>query len=198
MNLDEYKMYVRFSMNMRLIRFNLYWDWNLKFELILDWNSKLLRLLYSETRRRLIRTCLRFTRICLDVGYIKRDRQRLNWLVYCFSEVCKALNKNRGLYGRWSELQNVSISSPTGGIPLSGSATAISRTDELDWTTTELRKALRSIEWDLDDLEDTIYILFQSQALPFAYSRARIWPAWTQARWVWAWLQTCIKFQSTS
>ncbi|KYN26692.1 Syntaxin-6, partial [Trachymyrmex cornetzi] len=77
-------------------------------------------------------------------------------------EVCKALNKNRGLYGRWSELQNVAIASPT-GIPLSGSATAISRTDELDWTTTELRKALRSIEWDLDDLEDTIYILFQSE-----------------------------------
>jgi len=70
------------------------------------------------------------------------------------------LNKNRGLYGRWSELQNVTVASPTGGVPLSGSATAISRTDELDWTTTELRKALRSIEWDLDDLEDTIYILF--------------------------------------
>ncbi|KMQ95086.1 syntaxin-like protein [Lasius niger] len=78
-------------------------------------------------------------------------------------EVCKALNKNRGLYGRWSELQNVGITSPTGGgLPMSGSATAppISRTEELDWTTTELRKALRSIEWDLDDLEDTIYILF--------------------------------------
>ncbi|XP_024871234.1 syntaxin-6 isoform X1 [Temnothorax curvispinosus] len=74
-------------------------------------------------------------------------------------EVCKALNKNRGLYGRWSELQNVAITSPTGSMPLSGSATAISRTDELDWTTTELRKALRSIEWDLDDLEDTICIV---------------------------------------
>ncbi|KAI4492220.1 hypothetical protein M0802_009910 [Mischocyttarus mexicanus] len=70
------------------------------------------------------------------------------------SEVCKALNKNRGLYGRWTELQNV-VTSPTinagGGIPISR--------EELDWTTTELRKALRSIEWDLDDLEDTIYIL---------------------------------------
>jgi len=86
-----------------------------------------------------------------------------------FSEVCKALNKNRGLYGRWSELQDVAIMSPTGGggggggAPINGAATAppISRTDELDWTTTELRKALRSIEWDLDDLEDTIYILFR-------------------------------------
>ncbi|XP_070162819.1 syntaxin-6-like isoform X1 [Polyergus mexicanus] len=78
-------------------------------------------------------------------------------------EVCKALNKNRGLYGRWSELQNVGITSPIGGggLPMSGSATSppISRTDELDWTTTELRKALRSIEWDLDDLEDTICIV---------------------------------------
>lgn len=67
-----------------------------------------------------------------------------------YSEVCKALNKNRGLYGRWTELQDV-VTSPT----VSG---GISR-DELEWTTTELRKALRSIEWDLDDLEDTIYIL---------------------------------------
>ncbi|CAK9797203.1 Gamma-soluble NSF attachment protein [Anthophora quadrimaculata] len=68
-------------------------------------------------------------------------------------EVCKALNKNRGLYGRWTELQDVVVTSPTvsGGIPISR--------DELEWTTTELRKALRSIEWDLDDLEDTIHIL---------------------------------------
>lgn len=79
--------------------------------------------------------------------------------------MCKALNKNRGLYGRWNELQDVAIISPTGGAPVSGSASAISRTDELDWTTTELRKALRSIEWDLDDLEDTIYILYQFEIL---------------------------------
>lgn len=70
------------------------------------------------------------------------------------SEVCKALNKNRGLYGRWTELQDVNTVTPTvaGSIPIAR--------EELDWTTTELRKALRSIEWDLDDLEDTIYILF--------------------------------------
>ncbi|XP_033340250.1 syntaxin-6 isoform X2 [Megalopta genalis] len=67
-------------------------------------------------------------------------------------EVCKALNKNRGLYGRWTELQDVIVTSPTsGGIPISR--------DELEWTTTELRKALRSIEWDLDDLDDTIRIV---------------------------------------
>lgn len=72
--------------------------------------------------------------------------------MFC-SEVCKALNKNRGLYGRWTELQDVIVTNSTvsGGIPISR--------DELEWTTTELRKALRSIEWDLDDLEDTIYIL---------------------------------------
>ncbi|XP_011878544.1 PREDICTED: syntaxin-6 isoform X2 [Vollenhovia emeryi] len=92
------------------------------------------------------------------------DRRLFSVRDYCefysiLIEVCKALTKNRGLYGRWSELQNVGIASPTGGIPLSGSAAAISRTDELDWTTTELRKALRSIEWDLDDLEDTICIV---------------------------------------
>lgn len=109
------------------------------------------------TRRTSLRLCL--DKYCDLIG--SRARHGLS----CFSEVCKALNKNRGLYGRWSELQDAGITSPIGGgAPMSGSATAppISRTDELDWTTTELRKALRSIEWDLDDLEDTIYILFPS------------------------------------
>lgn len=54
----------------------------------------------------------------------------------------KALNKTRGLYLRWRELDE-------------GSATP-----ELEWTT-ELRNSLRSIEWDLEDLEDTINILFK-------------------------------------
>ncbi|KAJ9596345.1 hypothetical protein L9F63_012620, partial [Diploptera punctata] len=60
-------------------------------------------------------------------------------------EVCKALNKTRGLYRRWLELQEDTTSN-------------VSK-DELEWTTTELRNALRSIEWDLEDLEDTIDIL---------------------------------------
>lgn len=34
---------------------------------------------------------------------------------------------------------------------------------EAEWTTTELRNSLRSIEWDLEDLEDTINILFVDQ-----------------------------------
>ncbi|KAH8348052.1 hypothetical protein KR084_003454, partial [Drosophila pseudotakahashii] len=57
------------------------------------------------------------------------------------SEVFKALNKTRGLYLRWRELGE------SGGT-------------EAEWTTTELRNSLRSIEWDLEDLEDTINILF--------------------------------------
>lgn len=60
-------------------------------------------------------------------------------------EVCKALNKTRGLYRRWLELHDDSSSNVT--------------KDELEWTTTELRNALRSIEWDLEDLEDTIGIV---------------------------------------
>ncbi|XP_026461567.1 syntaxin-6-like [Ctenocephalides felis] len=59
-------------------------------------------------------------------------------------EVFKALNKTRGLYLRWLELGDASSSL--------GSA-------EAEWTTTELRNALRSIEWDLEDLEDTISIV---------------------------------------
>ncbi|XP_071445920.1 syntaxin-6 [Hetaerina americana] len=60
-------------------------------------------------------------------------------------EASKALNKTRGLYRRWLELQDEQLED-------------ISK-DELEWTTTELRNALRSIEWDLEDLEDTIVIV---------------------------------------
>ncbi|XP_054276023.1 syntaxin-6-like [Macrosteles quadrilineatus] len=60
-------------------------------------------------------------------------------------EVSKALNKTRGLYRRWLELQEDIVSNIT--------------KEELEWTTTELRNALRSIEWDLEDLEDTIGIV---------------------------------------
>lgn len=60
-------------------------------------------------------------------------------------EVSKALNKTRGLYRRWLELQEDVLNN-------------LSK-DELEWTTTELRNALRSIEWDLEDLEDTIGIV---------------------------------------
>ncbi|XP_063227264.1 syntaxin-6 isoform X1 [Bacillus rossius redtenbacheri] len=60
-------------------------------------------------------------------------------------EVCKALNKTRGLYRRYSELHD-------------DPSNCLSK-DELDWTTTELRNALRSIEWDLEDLDDTIGIV---------------------------------------
>jgi len=59
-------------------------------------------------------------------------------------EVFKALNKTRGLYQRWIELQEDSL--------------CITK-DEIDWTNTELKNSLRSIEWDLEDLEDTIDIV---------------------------------------
>lgn len=52
-----------------------------------------------------------------------------------------ALAKSRGYYERWSEYQE----NPNSGTK-----------DEIEWTTTELRNGLRSIEWDLEDLEETI------------------------------------------
>ncbi|XP_023702469.1 syntaxin-6 [Cryptotermes secundus] len=60
-------------------------------------------------------------------------------------DVCIALNKTRGLYRRWIDLQDDTTNS-------------VSK-DEVEWTTTELRNALRSIEWDLEDVEDTIGIV---------------------------------------
>ena len=61
-----------------------------------------------------------------------------------FSEVQKALQTARNLYSRWCELaeQPGSVSK-----------------EEYDWTTNELRNSLRSIEWDLEDLEETVDIL---------------------------------------
>ncbi|KAM9241969.1 syntaxin-10 isoform 2-T3 [Dugong dugon] len=59
-------------------------------------------------------------------------------------EVQKAVNTARGLYQRWCELLQ--------------EGTAVER-EELDWTTNELRNGLRSIEWDLEDLEETIAIV---------------------------------------
>lgn len=59
------------------------------------------------------------------------------------SEVQKAVNTARGLYQRWGELLQ--------------EGAAVGR-EELDWTTNELRNSLRSIEWDLEDLEETIDI----------------------------------------
>ncbi|XP_058146215.1 syntaxin-10 [Dasypus novemcinctus] len=59
-------------------------------------------------------------------------------------EVQKAVNAARGLYQRWCELLQEGAA---GG------------REELDWTTNELRNGLRSIEWDLEDLEETIGIV---------------------------------------
>uniref|UniRef100_A0AAQ4QPL5 Syntaxin 6/10/61 N-terminal domain-containing protein n=1 Tax=Gasterosteus aculeatus aculeatus TaxID=481459 RepID=A0AAQ4QPL5_GASAC len=62
----------------------------------------------------------------------------------CYSEVQKAVNAAQSLHHRWSEL-----------LQEGGGASK----EEMDWTTNELRNSLRSIEWDLEDLDETINIL---------------------------------------
>ncbi|XP_050951227.1 syntaxin-6 [Labeo rohita] len=59
-------------------------------------------------------------------------------------EVQKAVNTAQGLHQRWMEL-----------LQDSGGASK----EEVDWTTNELRNSLRSIEWDLEDLDETISIV---------------------------------------
>uniref|UniRef100_A0A3B4G5L4 Syntaxin-6-like n=1 Tax=Pundamilia nyererei TaxID=303518 RepID=A0A3B4G5L4_9CICH len=59
-------------------------------------------------------------------------------------EVQKAVNAAQSLHHRWSEL-----------MVEGGGASK----EEIDWTTNELRNSLRSIEWDLEDLDETINIL---------------------------------------
>ncbi|XP_003411019.1 syntaxin-6 isoform X4 [Loxodonta africana] len=59
-------------------------------------------------------------------------------------EVQKAVNTAQGLFQRWTEL----LQDPS-----------IATREEVDWTTNELRNNLRSIEWDLEDLDETISIV---------------------------------------
>lgn len=59
-------------------------------------------------------------------------------------EVLKNTETTKALYNRWCEL---------------GEQTGKSYHEEYDWTTNELRNSLRAIEWDLDDLEETIGIV---------------------------------------
>ncbi|XP_065730519.1 syntaxin-10 isoform X3 [Phocoena phocoena] len=66
-------------------------------------------------------------------------------------EVQKAVNTARGLYQRWCELLH--------------EGAAVGR-EELDRTTNELRNGLRSIEWDLEDLEETIGIVEANPGKP--------------------------------
>jgi len=61
------------------------------------------------------------------------------------SEVLNATETANALYHRWQELM---------------SETASVSKEEFNWTANELRNCLRSIEWDLEDLEETIYILY--------------------------------------
>uniref|UniRef100_G3SUA3 Syntaxin 6 n=1 Tax=Loxodonta africana TaxID=9785 RepID=G3SUA3_LOXAF len=61
-----------------------------------------------------------------------------------FKEVQKAVNTAQGLFQRWTEL----LQDPS-----------IATREEVDWTTNELRNNLRSIEWDLEDLDETISIV---------------------------------------
>ncbi|XP_064650310.1 syntaxin-6-like [Lineus longissimus] len=59
-------------------------------------------------------------------------------------EVNKAVQTAQGLYQRWCEL----VDDPN----------VVSK-EEYDWTANELRNSLRSIDWDLEDLEETISIV---------------------------------------
>lgn len=59
-------------------------------------------------------------------------------------EVLKAVNAAQSLHHRWCELLQEGAGASK---------------EELDWTTNELRNSLRSIEWDLEDLDETISIV---------------------------------------
>ena len=70
-------------------------------------------------------------------------------LNFPFSEVLKALLKTRDLYERWR---------------LGDEGVEIRSSEEQEWAATELRNSLRSIEWDLEDLDDTVQIVEKNPA----------------------------------
>ena len=72
-------------------------------------------------------------------------------MVLCnfFSEVIKALHKTRELYERWR---------------IGDEGIEIRSAEEQEWAATELRNSLRSIEWDLEDLDDTVQIVEKNPA----------------------------------
>ena len=65
------------------------------------------------------------------------------------SEVLKALHNTRELYERWRAVDE---------------GRDIRSIEEQEWAATELRNALRSIEWDLEDLDDTVQIVEKNPA----------------------------------
>lgn len=66
-------------------------------------------------------------------------------------EVLKALLKTRALYDRWRSSED-------------DTNRLRSSVEEREWAATELRNALRSIEWDLEDLDDTVQIVEKNPA----------------------------------
>jgi len=56
----------------------------------------------------------------------------------------KALTKTRGLFERWKNGED---------------GREFRSVEEQEWSATELKNSLRSIEWDLEDLEDTVQIV---------------------------------------
>ena len=61
----------------------------------------------------------------------------------------KALLKTQDLYERWR---------------LGDEGLEMRSNEEQEWAATELRNSLRSIEWDLEDLDDTVQIVEKNPA----------------------------------
>ena len=66
-----------------------------------------------------------------------------------------SLTSAKALYQRWQELAEISGSGDT---------------EEFDWTTKELRTNLKGIEWDLQDLDETVAIVEKTP------QRFNVWP----------------------
>eukprot|EP00124_Ichthyophonus_hoferi_P001627 Ihof_evm4s90 gene=Ihof_evmTU4s90 len=62
-------------------------------------------------------------------------------------EVEQAVSSVRKLYERWQELY---------------SSSSVTENEEYEWATNELKNSVRGIEWDLEDLDDTIDIVEQN------------------------------------
>lgn len=80
------------------------------------------------------------------------------YVIVYSSEVQKAVSSVQELYRRWQDLLNNANSAGK---------------EEFNWTTNEIKNSIRSVEWDLEDLEETIGIV-ESNPNKFTLSRNEI------------------------
>ena len=81
---------------------------------------------------------------CIEILFLTRTDYPKKFSILIFSEVLKALLKTRDLFESWK---------------MGEEGRDLRSAEEQEWSTTELRNSLRSIEWDLEVRFDKMMFL---------------------------------------